>query len=99
MATRGRQSSFVDEVREVGSRETRCNGGNLVDIKVGGWLDLAHVHFENGRTTCLFWSVQRHLSVETPRARQGRVQDLGAVCGSQQHNTDARVKAVELGQQ
>lgn len=67
----------------------------IADVATG----LAHVHFENSRTTCLFWSVQRHLSVETPRARQGRVQDLGAVCGSQQHNTDARVKAVELGQQ
>ena len=93
------ERSFVDEVGKIGAREARCHRSDLVDIEVGGWLDLAHVHLENRGAARLLRSVQRHLSVEASRTCQGRVQDLGAVGGRQQDNADARVKAVEFSQE
>ena len=69
----------------------------LVDIVIE--LQVAHVDFENLLTPYNIRQLDVNLSVETARTKQGLVQNVGAVGGSQHDDTRIGAETVHLGKQ
>jgi hypothetical protein len=98
-APRGEKRRFVHEVRQIRAGKTRRHRRDLLQVDVGAELHLLGMHLEDLQAPFLVRPVDQHLAVEAPRAQQGRIEDLGAVGGREQHESRARVEAVELDEQ
>ena len=96
---RGEQSGLVDQVGEIGARETRRAAGDGARVHVRCQRHLAHVYLENPLTPQNIWIGHHHLTVEAARAQQRRIEHVGTVGGGNENHTSGRIKAVHLDQQ
>ena len=98
-SARREQGRLVDEIREVGARESGREPRDLGGVDVAGEHDLPQMDCEDRNAALLVGSVDEHLTIETSGAKQRRIEDLGPVRRREQHEPLARVEAVELGQE
>ena len=98
-AAGGDQGRLVDQVGQISPGEAGRQPRHGVEVDVGSDDDLADVHLEDGAPAAEVGPIHQHLAVEAARAQQRRVEDLRPVGRGQQDHADARVEAVELGQQ
>jgi len=87
---------LVDQVRQVGAREARGEGGDGLGLGVGREAELPQVQLQDLHARLLIGPIDEDLAIEAPGAQRGRVQDLGPVRGRQQHYAVAGIEAVEL---
>jgi len=57
------------------------------------------MHLEDRHASCFVRSIDQHLPVKASGAQQRRVEDLRPVRRGEQHDPNARVEPVHLGQQ
>ena len=95
----GRQDrAFVDQVLQIGADKTRCAArqGSQVDTGLQGLaLD---VHFQDRLASLHIRAVEGHTAVETTGTQQGRIQDVGAVGGSNDDDVGVGIETVHLDQ-
>ena len=93
------QSRLVDEVGEIGAGKAGGQRGDCFEIDIGRHTDLADMHLQDLHTPDFVRAIDKHLAVEAAGAQQGRIEDLGTVGRRQEDHADARIEAVELGEQ
>ena len=96
---RGHQGGLVDQVGEVGAREAGGAAGQGLDVDVGRQRHVAHVHAQNLFAATDVRVRHHHLTVETARTQQGRVEHVGPVGGGHQDDALVGLEAVHLDQQ
>mmetsp|Transcript_53268 Transcript_53268/g.124851 ORF Transcript_53268/g.124851 Transcript_53268/m.124851 type:complete len:956 (-) Transcript_53268:390-3257(-) len=96
IASRGEQGRFVDEVGQVGAAHARRAAGQdgRIDVLADGHL--AHVHVQDLLAATDVWQRHVDLAVETAGAQQRGVQDVRAVGGRDDDDTEVGVEAVHL---
>lgn len=93
------QRRLIDQVGEIGTRETRrtaCDQCRLHIIR-GGYL--AQVYFKNLFPSAYIGKRHNHLAVETTRAQQCGIQHIGTVGRGNNDHTLVAFKPVHLHQQ
>ena len=93
-----RQGGLVDQVLQVGTDHTRGRGGQGVEVDAGGQGDAPGVDGQDLAPPGLVRRGHGHPAVETARAQQGRVEDLGPVGGGQHHDAFTAGETVHLGE-
>ena len=90
---------LVDEVGQVGAREAGRPGGE--GVEVDGVVDrlALRVHLEDLPAADAVGAVDDDLPVEAPRAKQRRVEDVGAVRGGDQDDVVLHLEAVHLDEE
>jgi hypothetical protein len=96
---RGEECSFVDEVGQIGARESRRPLRDHAQVDTRRHLHLTGMDAEDLFAAAHVGFVDEHLAIEAARAEQCRVEHLGAVGRS--HNDDplARVEPVHFREQ
>ena len=97
--TRGEQRRLVEDVRQVRTREAGRALGNLTQVNLLGERLALRVHLQDGLAALQVGSLDGDLTVETPRAQQRRVEDVGTVGRRDQDNVGALVEAVHLDEE
>jgi hypothetical protein len=92
------QGGLVDEVREVCSGEARRLTGQGIEVDVPCERLAAGVDLENLLAALAIGAIHRHLTVETARPEQSRIEDVGAVGGGDQDDVVLDLEAVHLDQ-
>ena len=88
-AASGEQGGLVDQVGEVGAGEAGGQGGDFLDGDAGSELDLLQVNLEDLHPALLVRAVDQDLAVEAAGAKQGGVENFGAVGGGEQDDAAA----------
>ena len=99
VATGRDDGGFVHQIGDVRAGEPGREGRDPIAIDVGRKLDLAHVHVEDLPAALLIGAIDQHLAVEATGPQQRRIEDFRTVGGGQQNDPDARVEAVEFGEE
>ncbi len=99
VASSRQQCRLVDQVGQVGTDKSRSDPGQAAQIDAVVHLDLAGMHLENRLATLDVRSVDQHVTVETARPQQCRVERFGAVGRSHDDHTLLGRKPVHLDQQ
>ena len=100
LALAGReQGGLVDQVLQVGAREARRLGGQVVQVDDLGQRLAAGVHLEDLGPALAVGAVHHDLAVEAARAQQRGVQDVGPVGGGDQDDVVGHREAVHLHQE
>ena len=76
---RRHQGRFIDQVGQIGAREARGSAGDGLHIHIGRQGHVLHVNAQNAFATADIGITDHNLTVETTRAKQGRVEDVGTV--------------------
>ena len=96
---RGEQRSLVDEVREVGARESGRPACEHVEIDLRRERLALRVHLEDLAAAVAVGPVDDDLPVEAARAQQRRVEDVGPVRRGDQDDVVLHLEAVHLDEQ
>ena len=97
-APHGEQRRFVHEVREVGAAHARRPARQHVEVDVVADLLVAEVHREDVLALVLRRERHEDLAVETTRAQQRGVEDVGPVGRGHHHDALGGLEAVHLGE-
>ena len=96
---RGEQGSLVDEVGEVGARESSRPLCDHAQVDSRRHLHLARVDAENLFAAAHVGLVDEHLAIEAAGTEQRRVEHLGAVGRAHDDDPLARIEPVHLREQ
>ena len=95
-ATSGKQSGFVDKVRQFSPREPGSTAGNFGEIHPCGEFDLLDVNAEDFFAPVDVGQGDRDLAVETAGTQQRRIEHVRTVGGSDDDDAFLGVEAVHL---
>ena len=95
-APHGVNGGLVDQVGEIGPRETRRAPGDGVQVDVGVEALAADVNGQNGASLGLVGQADLDVAVEPARAQQRRIEGLGPVGRGDHHHAGSGVEAVHL---
>ncbi len=95
----GQKGALIDQVGQVGPRETGGGPGQDGQIDIFGQGDIAGVHPEDPFATLHVGQIDHHLAVEAARSQQGRVEHVGAVGGRDQDHPVVGFETVHLDQE
>ncbi|OPZ58328.1 MAG: hypothetical protein BWY87_01504 [Deltaproteobacteria bacterium ADurb.Bin510] len=95
----GQQGGLVDQVGQIGARETRSGLGQRGQIDALGHGDVLGVDLEDALAALDVGRSHDHLAVEAPRTQQGRVKHVRPVGGRHQDHALVALEAVHLDQQ
>ena len=95
----GDDGGLVDQVGQVGARESGGGPGHGVEVDVGSQVLALDVHGQDGGPLGLIGQGDLHLAVEATGTEQGRIEDLGAVGGGHDDHPGGGVETVHLGQE
>ncbi len=96
---RGQQGRLVHQIGQIGAGEPGRERCHLLQIDAGIEPDLDRMHLENLHPPYLVGPLHQHLSVKSPGAQQGGIENLRPVGGRENHNGRGGVEAVEFDQQ
>ena len=96
---RREQRRFVDEVREIGSREPRCGAGQDREVDVRGQRNLPRVDLQDLLAAAHVGASDDHLPVESAGAQEGGVEHVGAVGRGDQDHAVVGLEAVHLDEE
>ena len=96
IAAGSKQSSFVDEVRQIGTGEARGTASEDRFIHVGADRNLAHMNFQNLLTAADIGQRNHDLTVKAARTQQCGVENVGAIRGSDHDDAAVGVETVHL---
>ena len=97
--TGSQQSGFVNQIGQIGPRETGRAAGHRGQINVFCQRNFFDVNLQNFFPPLNIRIGNRHLTVKTPRTQQSRIQNIGTVGRRNQNYALIIVKAVHLHQQ
>src|SRR5262249_12958205 len=98
-AARRQQRSLVDEVREIRAGEARSTGGKRVEVDLRCQRLALRVHLEDLAAAETVGPVDDDLAIETARAQERRVEDVGAVRRGDEDDVVLHLEAVHLDEQ
>ena len=98
VAASGHQGGFVAQVGQIGTAHAGRATGDHAGVHVGAQRHLAHVHVQDLLAAADVGQRHIDLAVETARAQQGGVQDVGAVGGGHHDHTQVGLETVHLDQ-
>ena len=93
---RGEQCGLVEDVRQVRAREAGRALGDLTQVHLRGERLALRVDLQDGLAALQVGGLDGDLTVETPRAQQRRIEDVGAVGRRDQDDVGALIEAVHL---
>ena len=96
VVTRCEQCSFVHQVRQISTRETRRTARNHRRVYIIAERNFAHVDLKNLLTTTNIRQTYRYLTVEASRTQQRWVKHIWAVSSSDNNNTFVAFKTIHL---
>ena len=96
--TGSKQSGFIDQVRQIGPRESRRPPGDDGCIHIFPQGHLAHVHLEDLLAATNIGQTNHDLTVETTRSQQGRIQNIRTVGGRNDDDRLMSFKTIHLDQ-
>ena len=99
VATCREQRGFVQQVGQVGAGKARRELGDLRKVDVLGNRLVARMHLQDALAAFHVRRVHHNLAVETARAQQRRIQNIRAVCRSDEHDRVVGLEAVHLHEQ
>mmetsp|Transcript_8259 Transcript_8259/g.16557 ORF Transcript_8259/g.16557 Transcript_8259/m.16557 type:complete len:200 (+) Transcript_8259:681-1280(+) len=99
ITTSRENSSFVHEVGKISSCETWGSACHFVKVNIFCQRLSCRVHLQNRHTALNIWTIDSHLTIKSPWAKQGGIQDIWSVCGSKHNDTCVAFKSVHLCQQ
>ena len=97
--TRGEQRRLIQDVRQVRAREARRALGDLTQVDLRGQRLALRVDLEDGLAALQVGGLDSDLAVETARAQQRRVEDIGAVGRRDEDDVGTLVEAVHLDEE
>ena len=93
------QRCLVDQIREVGTRETGRERRDRLHRRVRRQFNFRAVDTQNIDAPFLVGTIDQHLTIEPPSAQQSRIEHLGPVGRRQQNDADFRIESVKFAQQ
>ena len=96
--TSSEQCCLVQQVGDVGTRETRSAARHHVEIHIGAEGLALGVNFEDALTALKIGFVHHDLTIEAARTKQCGIQDVGPVGGGDEDDADSGVEAVHFHQ-
>ena len=94
--THGEQGRLVDQIGEIGTAHSRGAACDEVEIDIGGDPLVLDVHLEDLTTIIEFGEGHDHLSVESARAQQCRIKNVGSVGGGDHDDACGDLETVHL---
>ena len=99
MTTSGQQRRLVEQVRQIGTSKANGHLGELLKLNVLVHRLVLSMHAQDLLAALYVRTVDRDLTVKTAGTQQRRIQNIGAVGGSDQDDRLALLKTVHLDQQ
>ena len=90
---------FIEKVGQICAGESRRSARNALQGQVLVKLFVAGMHLEDGEATLDIWGINSHLTIETTRAHESRVENVRTVGGGENNDAAVSLKAVHLGEQ
>ena len=98
IAACSKQCRFVDQIRQVSTREAWCAARNFRRLHIFRQRHLAHMHFENMLTTTDIRETHHHLPVKAAGPQQSWVENIRAVSGGDNDHSVVHLKTIHLYQ-
>ena len=99
LAPRRVQRCFVHEIGQISAGKAGGQRRHLFQIYTVGQGDLLDMDLQDIQATFLVGTVHQHLTVEATGAKQGLIEDFGAVGGGEDDQPDRAVEAIHFGEQ
>jgi hypothetical protein len=90
--------SLVNEILEIGARETRRLTRQVFDGHFVLERFATRVNIENRSSTLNVWAIENNLAVESAGTKQGRIENVRSIRGSNDDHVRAAIESVHLNQ-